>query len=130
MAQVTGMTSSEIEEELDTLLLSGRVDQISGHLLLETRGGAVIDAGAVETSAIVNWADIVGKPTAFAPTTHVHIQDVASDVWTINHGLNRNPQVTIVDSSGSEVVGDVTHVDINTVVATFGGAFGGRAYLT
>jgi hypothetical protein len=61
MAQVTGMTSSEIEEELDTLLLSGRVDQISGHLLLETRGGAVIDAGAVETSAIVNWADIVGK---------------------------------------------------------------------
>ena len=116
MAQVTGMTAAEIESELDNVLVSGRIDQATQHLLLTTRTGAVIDAGGV---------GVAGAITPF-----IYVQDVASTVWTITHNLGRYPQVTVVDSAGSVVVGDLTYLDTNVVRATFGGAFAGRAYLT
>jgi hypothetical protein len=91
-----------------------------------------MDVGPVGADAgtTVEWANVLNKPTSFTPTTHMHVQDVAAATWTINHNLNRYPQVTIVDSAGSEVIGDITYTSLNTVTATFGGAFGGRAYLT
>lgn len=130
MAQVTGMTAAEIAQELSNGVVSGRIDTASGHLLLVTRSGAVIDAGAVEADTVVAWTDIVNRPSTFAPNNYTHIQDAAAAVWTITHNLGYHPQVTIVDSAGSEVMGDIAYLDINTVRATFGGAFAGRAYLT
>lgn len=46
MAQVTGMTASEIEAELASVLVSGQIDPATAHLLLRTKGGGVMDAGA------------------------------------------------------------------------------------
>lgn len=90
-----------------------------------------VDGGTSPTGpATVAWEDITGKPTTFQPKTYVHVQDTAVTTWTINHNLGYYPSVTVVDSAGSEVVGDVTYPDANTVTATFGGAFGGRAYLS
>lgn len=116
MAIVTGMTAAEIEQELGSAVVSGAVDPNTSRLLLRTKAGAVIDAGSVGSSKSV--------------TPYTHIQDVASTTWTINHNLGRYPQVTIVDSGGNEVVGDLLYNDQYTVTATFGAAFGGRAYLT
>jgi hypothetical protein len=110
------MTASEIEAELADGVVSGRIDQATQHLFLTTRAGAVIDAGGV---------GVAGAITPF-----VFVQDVASAVWTIHHNLGRYPQVTVVDSAGTEVFGDLQYIDNNTVQATFGGAFAGRAYLT
>lgn len=59
---------------------------------------------------------------------YVHNQTVASDVWNIKHGLNKNPSVTVVDSGGTEVIGDVLHLDENTVRISFNAAFSGKAY--
>lgn len=61
--------------------------------------------------------------------TYVHTQSVAADEWTIVHNRNKYPSVTIVDSAGSVVVGDVQYVDRNTVVLRFSGEFSGKAYL-
>lgn len=58
-----------------------------------------------------------------------HKQVTASATWTISHGLNKCPSVTVVDSAGTEVVGDVKHVDINTIRITFSAAFSGSAYI-
>lgn len=116
MAKVTGMTASEIEAEIRDGVVTGRVDPTTQHFFLTTRAGAVIDAGAIGVAGAI--------------TPYTHIQDVASSTWTINHNLGRYPQVTVVDSAGSVVVGDVSYPDINTVVAKFGGGFAGRAYLT
>ena len=60
--------------------------------------------------------------------TYVHEQLVASDVWTINHQLGKYPAITIVDSGGNLVAGDITYNDINTAVAHFSVPFGGKAY--
>ena len=50
-------------------------------------------------------------------------------VWTISHNLDRYPSVTIVDSAGDKVEGDVTYLDQNTISVTFSSPFSGTAYL-
>lgn len=61
--------------------------------------------------------------------TFVHNQSPASSVWTIEHSLDNYPTVTVVDSAGNVVIGDVQYQDRNTVVITFESAFSGKAYL-
>lgn len=60
---------------------------------------------------------------------YVHIQSTASDVWVIEHGLNKYPSVTVVDSAGTLVIGDIKYLDIKRVEVKFMAAFSGRAYL-
>lgn len=48
MAQVDGMTVAEIRQSISDSIISGRIDPASAHLLLTTRGGATIDAGAAQ----------------------------------------------------------------------------------
>jgi len=61
---------------------------------------------------------------------HVHTQTSASTTWTITHALGGRPSVTIVDSAGTVVVGDVGYNSDTTVVVSFTSAFSGFAYLT
>lgn len=56
-----------------------------------------------------------------------HTQSVAATVWIIEHNLGYRPAVTITDSAGTLNVGDVRHLDANTVRAEFINAFGGYA---
>jgi hypothetical protein len=60
---------------------------------------------------------------------YTHDQMIAASTWTINHGLNKYPSVTIVTSGGDEVEGDINYTSLNVVTATFTSAFGGKAYL-
>lgn len=66
----------------------------------------------------------------FSDLSYVHIQNVASDSWTIVHGLEFIPNITVVDSAGSVVEGDYSYPNENTVITTFSGAFTGKAYLS
>lgn len=59
---------------------------------------------------------------------YVYTQSVASDTWVVEHNLDKHPAVTVVDSAGSEVVGEVTHIDSNTTQIYFSAAFSGKAY--
>ena len=61
--------------------------------------------------------------------THKHTQTSSSDVWTINHNLNKYPSVTVQDSAGSIVIGEITYNNKNTITLTFSGAFSGEAHL-
>lgn len=61
---------------------------------------------------------------------YTHQQGVPSDVWLIEHNLGKYPSVTVVDSSGAEVEGDVDRsLGLNQLRVTFSGAFSGFAYL-
>ena len=61
--------------------------------------------------------------------TYTHTQTSASAIWTITHSLNCFPSVTVVDSAGSVVIGDVEYISATTVRVTFIAAFAGKAYL-
>ena len=56
-------------------------------------------------------------------------QLTSSDVWVITHNLNKYPSVTVLDSSGTEVVGDIHYDSENQCTLTFKGAFKGSATL-
>lgn len=58
-----------------------------------------------------------------------HIQDAAALEWTVTHNLGKYPSVTVIDSGGSQVHGDVEYVNLNTLVIRFSAAFGGEAHL-
>ena len=61
--------------------------------------------------------------------TFVFSQNQASNRWEIHHELKKYPSVTIVDSAGTVVIGNVQYVDENNVVCTFSAPFSGIAYL-
>lgn len=68
--------------------------------------------------------------TANSTQRHVHTQASASATWTITHLLGGRPSVTVVDSAGTVVVGEIRY-DSNTVVTVlFTAPFSGYAYLT
>jgi hypothetical protein len=62
--------------------------------------------------------------------SYVHNQGTASATWTINHNLNFYPNVTIQDSGGTIVEGEIAYTTRNTIIATFSAAFSGKAYLS
>lgn len=61
--------------------------------------------------------------------TYIHNQNQASDTWVITHTLHKFPSVTIVDSAGTVVVGDVQYIDEDNIICTFKHEFSGMAYL-
>ncbi len=86
----------------------------------------------VNPTNTINWDIFVEKGDQGIigqDLTHVHVQNVASTTWTVSHPLNKFPAVSIIDSGGTIVEGDVNYVDINTVVITFSYQFTGTVYL-
>jgi|TARA_R100000278_G_scaffold79592_1_gene61612 hypothetical protein len=66
--------------------------------------------------------------------TYTHNQSTTSNTWTITHNLHRFPSVTVVDSGGTIVLGNVVYNSNKQLTITFfqGGsalAFQGKAYL-
>ena len=60
---------------------------------------------------------------------YVYEQRTASREWHINHNLGKFPNVSVIDSAGTEVKGEVIYEDKNNVILMFSGAFSGRATL-
>lgn len=58
-----------------------------------------------------------------------HDQINASNNWQIKHNLRKIPSVTIIDSGGNEVIGDVKHLSENELVINFTYEFSGSAIL-
>lgn len=85
--------------------------------------------GFVGTEA--QWLASLQGPAGSAPQAYTHPQLVASAVWTIVHGLGYRPAgVQVFDSANMEWIGEVLHLDDNTLQITFNVAFGGTAYLS
>lgn len=58
-----------------------------------------------------------------------HNQEIAASVWNIAHGGGTYPSVTVVDTDGKTIEGDVQFIDNDNVQVAFSAAFSGRAYL-
>lgn len=72
---------------------------------------------------------IQGPPGA-GGASYAHVQGAPLATWTIVHNLGFFPSVTVVDSGGTTVEGDMRYIDVNTVELSFSAAFGGSAYLS
>jgi len=83
----------------------------------------------------INGVTLEGNKTAedlgidVADLNYVHNQTEASDEWVIVHNLNKYPAVSIIDSAGDEVEGNVHYDSLNQITITFVGSFKGTATL-
>lgn len=59
-----------------------------------------------------------------------HTQGAASALWDIGHGLGFYPNVTVLDSAGSTVEGELEHISQYRLRVTFSAPISGNAYLS
>jgi|TARA_R110000744_G_scaffold152260_2_gene266246 hypothetical protein len=62
-------------------------------------------------------------------STYTHDQGIPSATWTVVHNLGKYPAVSVVDTGGTVVVGEITYISNNEIEILFQAAFGGKAYL-
>jgi hypothetical protein len=58
--------------------------------------------------------------------SYVYQQIAASDTWTVHHGLGKKPAVSVIDTAGTQVYGEVEYVDLDTVQVSFSAPFSGE----
>ena len=61
---------------------------------------------------------------------YTYVQNSPAILWRIVHNLNFYPNITVIDSGGSQIEGEVNYLDSNSLVLTFTSAFSGHAYLS
>ena len=61
--------------------------------------------------------------------TYTHNQITPTNTWIITHNLSKYPSVTVVDSGGTVVLGDVKYINENQIEINFTSGFSGKAYL-
>ena len=84
----------------------------------------------VEDVSIVATLEIAqgpAGPPGASGSSYSHTQSSAANIWNVVHNLGRYPAVTVVDSSGDEIEGEIKHLDVNTVRLTFSAPFSGFA---
>jgi len=61
-------------------------------------------------------------------SNYVHNQIAASNIWTIEHNLNKKPSVSVVDSADTLIVGNILYLDNNHCQVELSMAISGKAY--
>ena len=79
---------------------------------------------------VVEQPPIIINQMAFPAVAFNHQQGIARSTWTITHNLNFYPNVTVVDSAGTIVEGEITYTNKNSLVLNFHSPFSGNAYLS
>lgn len=59
-----------------------------------------------------------------------HLQNTPLTDWTIVHNLNFYPNVTVFNTAGDQVEGNVTHTNDTTLTINFSSAIAGKAHLS
>lgn len=76
------------------------------------------------------WPSLaIGRFSQFTQRS-IFTQGSASDTWSITHSLGGYPSVTVVNSTGTVVVGTVTYISTSEIQIEFTAPFSGTAYLT
>ena len=86
-------------------------------------------SGGLSNAANVLSGTISSDHVSIKDKHFAYVQSTASATWDIEHPLNKFPSVTVVDSAGSVVVGEVQYISNSEVIVTFNGAVSGTAYL-
>lgn len=153
-----GYDSLETLEE-DLNYLRSVIKQLKGTPAYDTPlAQTLTDLANILAAAVFDNAQLTGTPTATTPTSgdysdriattkyvtdeinaavvsagndarFVYQQMTSQSQWDITHNLNKKPAVTVVDSAGTMVFGEVLYIDNYNVQLNFSAPFSGYAYL-
>lgn len=100
-------------------LVTSQIDPVDGTTILRS-GSTKLDLA------------VTGNGNATIPSTpnssYTHVQNTPSNVWVVPHGLAKYPSVTVMDSGGGLVDGDIAFDTLNRITLRFSSAFSGKAY--
>lgn len=116
-------------EERDALPTDRQIYGMAAYVVEESKLYILKEEGWEEFNVFNTDSFVTRDEVTEMLQTYVFTQGVANQIWNINHNLNNYPSVTVVDTSGNEVVGDVTYIDKNNITIEFSSAFAGSAYL-
>lgn len=74
-------------------------------------------------------AETLQKAREQGAETKIIEHQVSSSEWSITHNMNKYPSVTVVDSAGSVVIGEITYINSNQIDIKFNSEFSGKVYL-
>ena len=117
MARIKDYINDQTINDEDKLLSS---DGAAGPDLGRTKNIKVEDLKTYINNGVIS---LVNEDKNF-----VFTQIAASNVWIVDHNLGKFPAVTIVDSAGTQVIGEIEHINQNQTRISFSASFGGKAY--
>ena len=91
---------------------------------LQGISGAALDNTDDLTEGTTNKYFTIGR------VSYEHTQGVTSASWVITHNLGFKPNVTVVDSAGNIVEGEIAYTNSNSLTVSFSSAFSGKAYIS
>lgn len=74
---------------------------------------------------LVTWLDyhtaicLSPEMCDFLDKNYIHIQWIASNVWSVNHNLNKYPGVTVFDNENNEIIASISMIDLNSLQVVF-----------
>jgi hypothetical protein len=92
-------------------------------------GSDTDNLGATANFALSSLTQFFEENITIVSATTIFDQNTPSRFWNSTHNLNKFPSVTVVDSSGNVVIGEVLYLDSNSLRITFDSPFSGKAYL-
>lgn len=120
---------TNLQEELDSKVSKLDIESIPINSLIATdEKGNLVKGLAVNDTATKQYvSDNISKVVQDIKYTHVQLS--SSSTWDIIHNLNKMPSVTVVDSAGTIVVGEINYINYNRLTIRFTSQFSGKAYL-
>ena len=103
--------------QAESEIINARIDEIDDRLIDTIVGNDLLGVGKEENTVTLT------------PKTYIFEQGIASNVWTINHNLNKFPSVTVEDTAGTIFTAQVDYIDSNTCIVYINGSTKGKAYL-
>lgn len=97
---------------------------------VDSRIGGASTITFVPTSEITSTNVQAAIEEVRSRSKYVHTQTSAATTWAITHNLRFYPNVSIVDSALSHVIGEVTYINENSLTVSFSSAFSGKAFLS
>lgn len=74
------------------------------------------------------FSEIMSGLNVLSDKSFIHNQSTASSTWVVQHNLDKHASVTVVDSAGTVVVGQVDYDSLDQITLSFKASFSGKAY--
>ena len=111
-------TKAQLHQDVDAIIKSGSANSRITAVQLNTLLDDLVDSMVEES---------VSTATVF-DASYTHVQQIPNSVWQISHGLGKYPSVVIVDSAGTQVIGEVVYLSLNWLEVSFSAPFAGTVH--
>lgn len=116
------------EEQVQTSIEQVTVQVAEGVDVTDNSEVSVVEVAGEEIRIITSEMES-GEGITSHNRSYIHLQASPSVTWIVKHNLSRFPSVSVVNSAGTLVMGDVHYDSIEQITLTFTTAFSGKAYI-